>query len=424
MKLKWFIVTAALALAGCADSDSGNGSAQDDPDSSTAGGDIGTDGTDGTDTADAGTEDDTGGGGLACGESDVEVIEFGLVALDSEGLSETLHFDIGDCADGFAVVVTGPDSVHFLVHTLTGPQGTVFVTDEQTGSSNPMDQFMSPFPEQFNSPNRVVSAGGASAALVPNASGVEVTPGAYQMVIRGGTPTGGGFGASEITPYVGGVEVQILYKTWSSLDEGGTLPINLYFSGAGDVTAATAGDSLLFTRAVERLAEIYQQMGVTLGEVNYYDVDSSYRTITSIEGPSNDLSNMFRLSADKPEGLNYFFVDRFEVQGMPGGSIGGISGGVPGPPLHNGSPKSGVAVSVAAAGNNPDILAHIMAHEGGHFLGLFHVIEFIGAEDPLEDTPNNQSGGSTNLMYPAVGGGTSLTADQTSVVHHHPEVTR
>ena len=100
--------------------------------------------------------------------------------------------------------------------------------------------------------------------------------------------------------------------------------------------------------------------------------------------------------------------------------MGGISGGIPGPP-RPGTPRSGVAVSVELAGNDSDVLAHVMAHEGGHFLGLFHTVEFFGAEDPLPDTPTGGES-QTNLMHPSVGGETGLTEQQSQVMNRHLEV--
>ena len=247
-----------------------------------------------------------------------------------------------------------------------------------------------------------------------------MTPGAWDMIVMGGTPTGG-MGDTSVRPYTGGVTIDVRWKNFDTLEDGGVLDVNLYFSGASDMDAAAAPGSLFIQGALTKLAEIYAQVNVTIGEVRYYDIDEDYSTINSIEGPGNELSQMFRESAGNPQGLNYFFVDRFELQGMPGGMIGGISGGLPGPPLRPGSARSGVAVAITAAGGDPDVLAHVMAHEGGHFLGLFHVIEMMGGEDPLEDTPNGNDA-DTNLMYPAVGGGTTLTAEQARVVHNHPEV--
>lgn len=78
------------------------------------------------------------------------------------------------------------------------------------------------------------------------------------------------------------------------------------------------------------------------------------------------------------------------------GEVLGISAGIPGPAIP--SQKSAVAISIfTSAGsdgvfNSEDIrvLGETIAHESGHFMGLFHPIDFSGSlvadTDPLADT--------------------------------------
>ena len=73
----------------------------------------------------------------------------------------------------------------------------------------------------------------------------------------------------------------------------------------------------------------------------------------------------------------------------------GVSGGIPGTPGLHGSPASGVVfaldgmlgeVSLWFDGNG--LLGQTMAHEIGHYLGLFHTTEMQqGMTDRLADTP-------------------------------------
>jgi hypothetical protein len=91
---------------------------------------------------------------------------------------------------------------------------------------------------------------------------------------------------------------------------------------------------------------------------------------------------------------------------------------------------------------NPAQLGQTMAHEGGHFLGLFHTTEAEGtAFDPLPDTPECATGadgnrdgivdynecksgkGSENLMFWAAGDAAeTVTGDQGFVVTRNPAV--
>jgi hypothetical protein len=97
-----------------------------------------------------------------------------------------------------------------------------------------------------------------------------------------------------------------------------------------------------------------------------------------------------------------------------GGEIVGIDGTIPGPATFGGTVHSGAVVNASdlgvgqslgtnchgapAFGNSlgtgacgADVTAYITAHEGGHFMGLYHTTEAPGSYyDPLNDTPQCQ----------------------------------
>ncbi len=328
--------------------------------------------------------------------------------LGSDGLSERLDFTIPECATSYLLTVSGPDDVLLALERLVSPSGERWIE-----GPTPFGQLSSPVP--------MAAALGVASAFVSN-SDVPFETGSYRARIEAGRPQGLG-----LAPFSGEIEVELLWKNVDTLAEGGELDINLYFSGAADLSAANAPTSVVLQAALDGLAETYAQVGIALGDVSYADIPAEFRTITSLDGPDNDLSRMFSLSGGSAGGLNLFFVERFDVLGGLGDGIGGISGGLPGPALRPGSPRSGVAVALQATrdveGNqDPALLAHVMAHEGGHYLGLFHTVEVFGGGDPLADTPEGL-GETTNLMFPTVGGDTQLTPSQARVVHQHPEVT-
>lgn len=65
-----------------------------------------------------------------------------------------------------------------------------------------------------------------------------------------------------------------------------------------------------------------------------------------------------------------------------------------------------------------DGYAHIVAHELGHFLGLYHVVEGDGVEDKLSDTSHE------NLMHhnPSLTTSVGLTPQQGTIMRAHPWV--
>src|SRR5262249_37153267 len=78
-----------------------------------------------------------------------------------------------------------------------------------------------------------------------------------------------------------------------------------------------------------------------------------------------------------------------------------ISGGIPGAALLHGTIHSGVAVNASPAiyPLGGEQLGGVMAHEIGHFLGLYHSTEramVLYGDDPLADTMTDDK---TNLMY-------------------------
>jgi hypothetical protein len=122
-------------------------------------------------------------------------------------------------------------------------------------------------------------------------------------------------------------------------------------------------------------------------------------------------------------------------------SLLGVAGGIPGTPTAG--PRAGILVSWARhAGVSGDFnydevsfLATTLAHEVGHYTGLFHPVELDWESfDPLRDTPSTCTGETScyrslgeNLMFPAsvcYGAGceddVEITDDQQGVMHLYP----
>jgi hypothetical protein len=137
------------------------------------------------------------------------------------------------------------------------------------------------------------------------------------------------------------------------------------------------------------MQSIYAQVGVQLGDLTYIDITGPDATrFTDLN--ESDLGALMQLSGDPGAhdgAINIFFVHSIFGASLPGFIILGESAGIPGVPIR-GTSGSGLAVTMADFPNGLDTIAYTMAHETGHWLGLFHTTEAQGTSfDPLPDTP-------------------------------------
>ena len=202
------------------------------------------------------------------------------------------------------------------------------------------------------------------------------------------------------------------------MGDTGTVDIGIYLIStnwtAGIAIADANGD---WTRFLDTLAGIYANAGLCLGKVTFYDPPSWAKNAysTSVDAtdltPCGVLDQMFTLSQPGGE-VPVFFVDDIKAAGTQGSGqvIVGIDGSIPGPAGAGGTVHSGAVVNVAdlsttGCGANPqftscgaDEIAYIVAHEGGHFMGLYHTTESNGSLfDPIGDTSQCAPGCDANL---------------------------
>jgi hypothetical protein len=300
------------------------------------------------------------------------------------------------------------------------------------------------------------------------------TPGTWQFVVNDFAyeclNTSGCSGGSNSGRY----DIQILTKLGVG---SGTVDVGLYLVG-GSLNASSATTDPALTRMVQTLAQLYSGAGLCLGNVTAYDVPAwargRYGSGVSADdtSPCSDLDQMFTLSASNNQ-LNLFLVNELVANQQNGTTVVGVDGTIPGPSTLGGTIHSGAAVSLAdlrisGCGSSIDFLncgadevAYIAAHEGGHWMGLYHTVEATGDSfDPISDTPtcdctkcapssqqascaaNDRStsspttmspawctassscGSGDNLMFWVLGSGSrgSVSSDQGQVVRANPVV--
>jgi hypothetical protein len=211
--------------------------------------------------------------------------------------------------------------------------------------------------------------------------------------------------------------------------------VHIVFVGVDGIsagmTAQAAESDDTVQSVIAGLDTLWSDLGLRVGNVRYSDFAGDTASATTIEG-YEEFGNLLRTVDDEPA-LTFFFVQDIELG--DGASILGLSGGPPGVAGHGGTSKSGVVINVANVGSSPEQVSLIMAHEGGHFLGLFHPTELdvsLAGVDPLDDTPECadsdgdgsltsaecEGSGAENVMWPTAQAGTATTfsGDQSWVV--------
>jgi hypothetical protein len=224
------------------------------------------------------------------------------------------------------------------------------------------------------------------------------------------------------------VDITVQIKEDNSFESGTIHAMVVYADGVGDddevVVATEAG--------VARWIEIWSQYGLEL-EVDYYDIDVDADLASPGEGGD---TGMLQTSQNG---------SAHDVTVLVGETIDGsteyygIAGSIPGTLLA--TQRSGVVLSwLANAGSDASfseddirLYGETMAHEVGHYMGLFHPVESdYSYWDALDDTTqcNSETNCDTqlgdNLMYPyPVCDWSSCTAqdqlsdDQSGVKHRY-----
>ncbi len=320
------------------------------------------------------------------GKDQVVTVDLGKIDF-SNGESAPFTVDIPKGAIAFVVVIAGHPGVTYMVKELKNPKGTVLAAGLEMGKHL----------------NRVMPGiiGGSAAFMVPNTPDIaqHFVPGKYSFALQASV-TKGFTSAPDNNPAIAKAFIKM-----GPAPTMGTIDINILCTGAQGITAANAPTHPRIKHMLEGWADLYAQANIKLGKVKYYDHDPVFKKLESIQGADSDLARACRATKNMPIAVNVLLTDGISMGGLLGGvgTIMGISGGIPGTVMWNGLESSCLAINLTTPPQFDKDLAPItVAHETGHFLGLFHSSEnFLAAlsgmkHDPISDTPENDK---NNVMF-------------------------
>ena len=328
-------------------------------------------------------------------------------------VGEVIHFAVPPSTGTMSIVsqaVSAIDEINYqgqlisntVVPTLlTAPDGGVLYDDNVQPPNDPSGTLAfygadSPTTGAFTLPNTtpMLTAVQEGGGFAPGSWSFTVNDFALECITTAGCD-----GGTASSTY----DVSVLTKPGQT-PSAVTIDVAFYLVGAGGVTSASAPGDSHVKRMVQTLGTLFDNAGICLGTVTFWDIPSWAQTqyANSIDldrtGPCDNLSQMSTLARDENT-LNFFLVGSISAT-LEGGTVVGIDGAIPGPSSIGGTVHSGAAVSAADLSSGScsgslnlgacgaDVVGYVAAHEGGHWLGLYHTSENDGESfDPIADTP-------------------------------------
>ncbi len=264
-------------------------------------------------------------------------------------------------------------------------------------------------------------------AMLPSRDGQRVLPGAYTSMHALLNDRTSGVDTRRMRAMV---QVK---RAPCGVIRGGTVLLRVWFIGTRGVSAATAPTNARFLAAIAEMRRIYTAAGVNLALLGYLDADAAAATRYSVIDSTQELHELFATTGSNPDPvLNLMFVRGISSSAGLENAVG-VAGTIGGPAGVNGTFASGVVIGwETTMGGRTDILPQVMAHECGHYLGLWHPVEQLagctsatqtmcspfGGVDAITDTPTGATA-AANLMYWQAQGGSTLTAGQGVVMRGH-----
>ncbi len=335
-----------------------------------------------------------------------------LQTAATTGLSPPATFALPPGARATFVTLMGPPGVYLaLSRWQSGGGPLLIVPGWVSGTHAPLLCTQGCAFRQSPRPEQQVS-------LAPNAPLPVQLAGTHEIVVQAFSWTG----KDPAKPVAAKVAVAVDAVYGDPLPSG-RLAVNLCLTGAGGLTAALAPKHERIAQAVATLRETFAAIAVDV-TVTYMDVPGAHFVVH--DASDLQVAELFRTAKGAPSGINVFLIQELSFEdGAKSLPMMGLSGGVPGPLGPAGGAQAGVVVALKLEVGQPDRLGVAIAHEIGHFLGLYHASDAAAADgtqlhDQLTDTPESDA---ANLMHwSPQPHSTKLSAQQAAVIKQSPWV--
>jgi hypothetical protein len=306
----------------------------------------------------------------------IEVQDLGTHSISRDG-SVNLQVQVKSASSFMLIADGGNTTADIDIDSLSDPTGVVGVTPSFT-DQDPIGR------NKLQAPFDTMASG-----IFPHTPHYSITDGTYPFRVRS-------FNASSNTH----VTAIINHRTNPS---GGTLSVNLIFCGIPDINASNAVNNSQFRVLFQEFVRIYALSNINIEIAGLLDCAPVDAGRLAFVNTTNDefgdlLANSGRINN---QAMNFFFVQGFENQ--PG--LLGRTAKIAGPAIIQGTRYSGVVMTTLDGPigdlTQADLLMQgaTMAHESGHYFGLYHTTERFGAGatvtglsawelvDPINDTP-------------------------------------
>lgn len=288
----------------------------------------------------------------------------------TNGLSGPIEIEIPFGVDSFLMEVRGKKGKYFLTE-FTTPSGQELIEDAVYTTRGARE------------------IPGLVDWLYPNSPSLRVEEGTYTLLVRG-TDAFTGSNLNE------DIEVRI-YTPDSKPAQTCGLHVDFLVD---DAALSLETFDAAVARIVEQVDLNYRQIGIKIADYQTYRVDMQSSDIDLDDGSAvgvvdDVLRKTVANGAARENAVHVLLVRRIGGSDNPTFDPAGYSMGLPGPYANNrGTAAVLVSTELYSGGGTLDAdgLASSLAHEIGHFLGLYHTSERNGTKhDPIGDTPQCDS---------------------------------